>query len=55
MFFLFQLRDFQSEHKADLTANTRSMDQATEAVENNVKWMEENYRVVANWLNKQVY
>lgn len=55
MSLLFQLRDFQSEHKADLTASARAMDQAVEAVENNIKWMEENYNVVANWLENQVY
>ena len=52
---LFQLRDFQSEHSTELGSSTRAVDQAVEAVENNVKWMEENYNVVADWLNSQVY
>ena len=52
---IFQLRDFRTEHKAELASSTRAMEQAVEAVENNVKWMEDNYDVVADWLNNKVY
>ena len=52
---IFQLRDFRTEHKAELASNTRALEQAVEAVENNVKWMEDNYDVVADWLNNKVY
>ena len=52
---IFQLRDFQTEHKAELASSTRALEQAVEAVENNVKWMEDNYDMVADWLNNTVY
>ena len=55
LYSLSQLRDFQSAHSTELGSSTRAVEQAVEAVENNVKWMEENYNVVADWLNSQVY
>ena len=51
---LFQLRDFQNSHSNEFGSSTRAVEQALEAVENNVKWMEDNYNVVAEWLNQRV-
>jgi len=53
-FDLEQLRDFQNSHSNEFGSSTRAVEQALEAVENNVKWMEDNYNVVAEWLNQRV-
>ena len=48
-----QIKDFQSAHKSELRASTRDVEQAVEAAENNVKWMERNFGNIWDWLRTQ--
>ena len=48
-----QIKDFQSAHRSELRASTRDVQQAVEAAENNVKWMERNFGNIWGWLRTQ--
>jgi len=52
-FELQQIKDFQSAHRSELRASTRDVQQAVEAAENNVKWMERNFGNIWGWLRTQ--
>lgn len=49
---LFQLLDFGKVHRSDLGRAVRSYEQAVEAVQANIQWMQKNLNIVINWLNQ---
>ena len=52
-FELAQLRGFQSMHAGDLGASTRAIRQAVEAATANVRWVDNNYQDIWDWLKLQ--
>jgi len=52
-FEMKQLRDFEMEHAAELGTSTRAVQQAIEAGEANLMWMEKNYESIWRWLKIQ--
>lgn len=53
-FLLFQLLDFGKVHRSDLGRAVRSYEQAVEAVQANIQWMQKNLNIVIDWLNQNV-
>jgi len=52
-FEIKNLRDFEMEHAAELGTSTRAVQQAIEAGEANLMWMEKNYESIWRWLKIQ--
>ena len=50
---MLQLKQFRRSHSSDLSAISRTVEQALEKVENNVGWMETNYDNIRDWLEQQ--
>ena len=50
---MLQLKQFRQTHSSDLSAISRTVEQALEKVENNVGWMETNYDNIRDWLQQQ--
>lgn len=51
-FHVLQLREFKSENYDDLGTAIRTMNQAIEDAESNVKWMDNNYQTIVDWLKQ---
>lgn len=49
-FELQQVKEFQKTHASELRSSTRDVQQAVEATENNVMWMEKNFENIWAWL-----
>lgn len=49
---LQQLLDFGKVHRSDLGRAVRSYEQAVEAVQANIQWMQKNLNIVIDWLNQ---
>lgn len=47
---LFQLKEFKEENEHDLGTAMRTMNQAIEDAEANLKWMDTNYQTIVQWL-----
>merc|ERR1712098_293929 len=52
-FELNQLREFEAAHLSELGTSTRAVQQAIEAGEANLVWMEKNYESIWRWLQIQ--
>jgi len=52
-FEIEQLREFADEHASELGTSTRAVQQAIEAAEANLMWMEKNYEKIWRWLEVQ--
>ncbi|XP_045589686.1 aminopeptidase N isoform X2 [Procambarus clarkii] len=52
---LKELRLFRREHLEDLESVSRSVQQVIERTKINIAWMNENYKVIVNWLDKNGY
>lgn len=50
-----ELELFKEEHAGQLGTATRAVDQAIERTENNIKWMDNNYEVIMQWLADNGY
>ena len=50
---ILQLREFADEHVSELGTSTRAVQQAIEAAEANLMWMEKNYEKIWRWLEVQ--
>ena len=50
---MLQLKQFRRSYSSDLSAISRTVEQALEKVENNVGWMETNYDNIRDWLQQQ--
>lgn len=51
MFFL-QLKDFIAMNKDKLESATRTVQQAVEQAEENIKWLDNNYATIRDWLQR---
>merc|ERR1719153_1277968 len=49
-FELKQLREFVAAHSSDQGSSTRAVEKVMEAVEENLVWMEKNYKCIWGWL-----
>lgn len=52
---LAELELFKQQHEGQLGTATRAVDQAIERTENNIKWMDNNYDVIMQWLADNGY
>lgn len=50
-----ELELFKQQHEGQLGTATRAVDQAIERTENNIKWMDNNYDVIMQWLADNGY
>jgi len=51
-FELMELKDFKVRFQHDLGSSTRAVDQAIETVQANVAWMNQNFKVISDWLER---
>lgn len=49
-----QLKEFAKEYRDDLGTATRTMNQAIEDAVANVKWMNQNYGIIVQWLTQYI-
>ncbi|XP_064114526.1 aminopeptidase N-like isoform X2 [Macrobrachium nipponense] len=52
---LKEVQLFQEEHKRDLGAASRTMENAIERITNDIAWMDSNYQNIVDWLESQGY
>lgn len=52
LFLYLQLLEFTSEHKEEFGSATRSVQQAMEQSEANIRWVDANHATIHDWLEK---
>jgi aminopeptidase N len=50
--FFFQLVEFANEHKDELASATRTIQQAVEQAEANIRWIDSNHATIRDWLQR---
>ena len=50
----FKIKNFADKNEETLTSAKRAVKQSIEGTEANIKWMEKNYEIIAEWLENQI-